>query len=263
MNGRSRTSKLAAYGATSGRVPMVQRQVIGGDGPSLDPRQGAGGEIKVVDQLPDVQVYPFGFHAIPAWPNSLTAPITSCYWYGLQSIRVRKDSGGELALISISGSMVPTNLNGYGYGLSQGSVTPARWGGPNGEGAALLVGIDLPVKRGEWTVSDCYLPGINPGIATGDANTASPGVPRKPQYLWHTKFPAGSLPLSGSTERTFIGFSFAPMLRRIPDGSRLDAALVLAAASSTAVTENQHIVGNACFQMQTAPPFAEAVFDTR
>lgn len=153
-------------------------------------------------------------------------------WYGLQRIQVTTDNDQELQINGVEAEMLPTDPDGAG-----GASSPLAWGTTAGIGAALVIGIGLPIQFGEWSSAPTLVPGIE---TTGDfANTP---LARGSSILWFASFPTGkytdATPNKWKTIKSWGAFT-----ARVTQGQTLDVALVVRRSQIHNLTGNVYGYG--------------------
>lgn len=191
-----------------------------------------GAERPLVMQFPGAQILPFHFRSIPLANPTIAAG--SSAWYGLASWRVPDDTGQQLA------------LTGYRLELSATNPTPdvdtdytvagnvAAWGTTFGTGAAIVVGLNLPVKQGVWGSGPATIPYV-------EATTVRSAF-EKPNERFVFHFAPGKIsdnpqPAVYRTNQT------TPLAVLLPNGARLDVALVVRRSQINGVTKTDGIIG--------------------
>lgn len=165
--------------------------------------------------------------------------------YGLKSVQVGRDFGSELGLFGLDATLLPPDTTGVGPARNSKVATTWCGGDKTARQAAVVVGVDLPINVGEWQGWDGPpVPGVHDG-ATGLISGQGRG-----QVLWFGHFPPGNLdPTSGPIQFRTFAKSWAPYIRRITMGQRIDVALVLQRSALTWGTEDAVICGYAAVQL--------------
>ena len=208
-------------GLTQGDRP---EQVYGDRAPdvvSTAGGRGAGGFSRrrnaLVDQFPGSRVVPASAQVIECPPSGFDAPAGTAAWYGLQEVTAGAEVGSEFSLVSIYGAMLATDpdANGGNSGVS----TARAWGNDDGTGAAIVVGVDLPVRKGEWVAARCPIPGLGIDSSADESATFS-------RLAAVFEFPPGKI--NDTTKaKLYPALSFAPAALRVFEGQRLGVAFVL------------------------------------
>lgn len=180
-------------------------------------------QLIVPENLPKFLTISFGFFGTAGQGVGLagisvptgTVATNTAAWFPLLDLDPLSRLGQQAGLFAVAGSLLPTGYNA--------TVNDQVWGSVQGCKAGIVVGTNLPIAAGAWTIAPCSLPGIM-GEGAQDATGA--------QYFWWTTFPPGSyadaIPL-----KAFAFESLAPYLADIPLGKRLQAALVVGGLSNT------------------------------
>lgn len=188
-------------------------------------RRGRANVSPVLAQLPDaLPIIPCGFAAVPI-AAGITIATGESAWFGLLDRDIDTDFILGAALHGVSLEMCSCDINGVGGGIA-GSTTPRAWGNAKGEGAAIVIGVDLPTKGKTdgttWVSAPCGFPGVD--------NVALPNLNRGTaigRTFMSFGFPPGAyndpVPYRQKWTR-----SLQPMLYRIRPGESLCVALVVA-----------------------------------
>lgn len=225
-------------GLSDDGAPTIRRPVVTGPGtlapiPRPDeplPPWRSGLRSPFTDLLPVFRPVHGWFQSIAvAAPQIATGQSA---WYGLQSVAVTLDNDQELQLNGVEAEVLPCDVDGAG-----GATSPIAWGTSAGIGAALVVGIDLPVQFGAWTSAPSMVPGVE---TTGDyANTPAA---RGSGVLWYTSLPTGkytdTVPNKWKTVKSWGAFT-----ARVTQGRRLDIALVVRRSAIHNITGNLYGYG--------------------
>lgn len=164
--------------------------------------------------------------------------------FGLRRLRPGVDFGDEFSLFSLEGAALPPDTGGNG--IPTGTFEAYAWcqSDPTARGAALVVGINLPMEPGAWSAwPGCPIPGVHAG------ETALRSPQSQSSVLWFGHLPPGALdPLATIPSRTFAR-SWAPFVKRVSMGQTLDVGLVVAGAEVPWATTNGVIVGYGALQL--------------
>ncbi len=154
--------------------------------------------------------------ALPLLPDPFNIGSTESAWFGLQRVRIPKDFGQEILLYGVSVDLAPPDTDGTGGAGAIG------WGTTRGTGAAIVIGMDLPIQLGSWRQG----PGSIPRVETG-ATTSGPLTDRR-QAAWIDTFNFPSGKLSDTTPTRLIhSRNYSPAVYRITNNHSLDVALVV------------------------------------
>jgi len=162
-----------------------------------------------------------------AYFHGIATPVTTAWtnegWYGLRSIRP-KDFGAEFAFAGCAMTLLPSDSDGGA--LTGFATTPIGWGDTRGLGAAIVVGKNLGITQGAWTDKPAYIPGIDFGDASPNANGLVTPTGSFHKYLVIQGFPTGKFRDTAPNKPPFR-WSFAPHLHRFAGADSLDVALVV------------------------------------
>lgn len=185
----------------------------------------------LVGDLPIFErVAPAYFHQIAA-PIGAVIPARCSAWYGLSSLSPGQNGLPEFGFAGCDVDMLSPDVSGTGI---TGQVNPVAgadpkavaWGDANGNGCAMVVGINLPCGVGAWSYAPADIPGMDPGVGYGAARTLGSQNGAN-DYLLVEHFPPGDLGLGTGWIRAFR--NILGSVRPVPTGSRLDIALVIGA----------------------------------
>lgn len=159
-------------------------------------------------------------------PAGIPSPgATETAWLGLIDWTPQDNGGQQFGLFGVSWSACSPDVAG-----SLGVF--AAWGNSDGSGAAVIVGRDIQAPApGTWGIRPIEL------ASFGAAGTAALTVNSRTNRVWTGYFPDGQYlgtTLGNTMRRTTIHKHFSPQIVRIPDGSRLQAALVMTGAQVAA-----------------------------
>lgn len=205
------------------------------------------------DQRPDSPVaaeYPTmitikgGFTRIPIG-SAVTIPTGQAAWYPL--VRLELGNGGRpgLAVFGLTLTMTSPDIQGSGGGLA-GTSTPLAWGNKQGEGAAVVLGTDLPTKVGQWAAGPCQEPGV---VASGNGlyNATS-----RSNEIWAATFPPGAYS-DPVPVKWIIAPSFQPYVVRFTPGRRLEVALAINGSTISGIS-SRNLYGYASVQLHVGLP---------
>lgn len=181
------------------------------------PTDGAESRSPYTNKLPIMREPIYGgFAPSILVPNGTAAAAgTNSKWFGLIDVAI-EDIGQELYLWGATFTQCSCEPDAAG--------TNQVWGDLYGNGAALVIGINLPTRGrpGVWVDGPCSIPGVEA--------TPTPIVSQSGMKLIHWEtFPPGSVNVALPTVpyKRIIPRSFAPFIYRYPYGTRLEAALVI------------------------------------
>lgn len=147
-------------------------------------------------------------------------PAGTLGWYGIRRIKVPDVTGTEIAWHGFRLAMSAPDINGIGWQaappLSMG--TPNSWGVTSGMGAALCIGLNLPMTLNAWRFNPCACAPVNIAV-TGGAGESG-GLEDRMYF----PFPAGAV---DGTGRERIVQNMTPLNILVPGGTTLDVAFVL------------------------------------
>lgn len=161
-------------------------------------------------------------------PETFVASATDTLAYCLRSYRAGRDVRDDFSVFSVDGTMLPADVAGEVPGGS-----PVAWG--TGDTATariaresgILIGINLGVEPNNWAVkNNLQLAGIS-GHTTNGTSLDRGGVP---DLIHFEKFPIGTYTEPAIREKKFSR-SFAPWVRRVPEGSSLDILFITRASA--------------------------------
>lgn len=170
----------------------------------------------IYDMLPDAETLRGGFTEL-AVTNGLSVPAGHSALYPLIDVSVDDVFGHEVGVFGVDLEQLPPDVTSSGdylaWGTTQGSIT--NYVG----GCAIVVGTDLPLQAGAWTVATVPIVGVE--TAANLVHTS-----RRDRIDWCIGFPPGSLadttPLKRSLARVF-----SPYIYRYTRMQRIQAALVV------------------------------------
>lgn len=196
---------------------------------SIMPPEPSSGQLppspRSAPRSPFTDLFPT-FDVVAAYFTSITWPIftftnTDTIAYCLRSFRAGSDVRGDFSIFSVDGTMLPPDSGG----IVPGGI-PTAWGGgdtaaPTGREVGILIGVDLGVPANTWAIrNNLRLPGI-----AGHSAQAGVSLAQQPRLIHFEKFPIGTYTEPAIREKKFSR-SFAPWVRRVPEGSSLDILLV-------------------------------------
>jgi hypothetical protein len=159
--------------------------------------------------------------------SAVTIPSGLSAWYGLNRIRVDADTAQDVLVASIQAELMSTDPDATG--ANTGAASPNDWGTAQGQGAAIVVGIDLPIELNEWTAAAYY----GPDVEAGGNDLVSQRM--LSPYMWTLGFPPGKWGAS-TLERIVVTRSFVPFVQRVTKGSSIDIALVVRGSQISGIT---------------------------
>ena len=162
------------------------------------------------------------FATLAAIPGGFTIPAGQSALFGLVNATIGETLADNQVLQASAMTMLPCNPDGVAV---NGEASPAAWGTDLGLGAAVVVGVDLPIKLGEWTGGSVYLPGVE---TAGDTRLNG-----ESKYLDHWTFPTGKIG-TAPVQKVTVPRNYAPNAFRLIEGDRLCVALVLRRATAIA-----------------------------
>jgi hypothetical protein len=225
INLRNLRRRIDGVEAITGSTPPESKQreaLVTGERTLLDAFIGAG-------------VVTCGFRNISLSSPSINPGFSA--WYGLGSWGP-DDLGGEAAFVGYSATLNPPNYSGVADGEFSNTGNIAAWGTAFGGGAAVVIGVDLPAVRGQWSSGPANVPLVEAG-AQGAAATYASGVDER--VVLH--FPPATTDLTNPVPRLVVSAQFTPLHVPITRGKRLDVALVVRRSSVHGVTKTAGITG--------------------
>lgn len=173
-------------------------------------------------------------------------------WYGLRRLKVPYDTGGEVSLSGLWARMLPPDYGAAG----NPNTTPLAWGTARGGGAAIVVGVGLPIQLGAWTSAAAYIPDLDSSSANNATLDSGRFTPPNNQIV--IPFPPGNFDSSASAPNIFAGP--IPMMGgaiRVTVNQTLDVAFVVGRQYVTGQT-NKIIYGLGDVTMFLSPVDIEA-----
>ena len=172
----------------------------------------------LVDQFPGSKVVPASAQVVGCPPAGFAAPAGQAAWFGMQEVKASGEIPSAFSLVSIYGAMLAADPDASG-GNSGLTTTARAWGNDDGTGAAIVVGVDLPVRKGEWIAARCPVPGLGIDGSADQAATFS-------RLAAVFEFPPGKID-DTTKAKLYPALSFAPAALRVFEGQRLGVAFVL------------------------------------
>lgn len=204
--------------------------------------------------FPTTFVVPAGFCLVPV-PAGLSIPQGMQAWYGLRRVTIGRDTAGELSLFGAEIEMLPPDVDGAANGV----IDRTPWGDTVGATAAIVVDINLPfTAEGAWTAAPAHIPGIE-GFAGSPPPHTRVVQPGSPGYFIVRHFPPGKFTDTTPAQKTVIS-SAAPYIMRLPEGSRLDVALVVARTYVHNLPSAKVLVGLADVRLRVGPTINDRDF---
>ncbi len=166
--------------------------------------------------FPECRTITGGFRQIDI-PSGITAAAGTSAWYPLVNMRPTDVYGGDgVVLFGVDIEFASTD-NADAAAVDAGHTD---WGSAKGMGAAIVVGSNLPIANGAWTIAPCNVPGAQDSgtIALVEANQTA--------YYFAATFPMGSwndaIPFKSRLTKSWAPYGF-----RIKLESELQVALVI------------------------------------
>lgn len=142
---------------------------------------------------------------------TLNVPTGQSAWYSLINFNPQAELGQEVVLFGGYCEQLSTNPT------PTTGVTEAAWGDEYGNGAAIVVGEDLPcAEAGNWNFAPCPVAGVDTVLSVSNS---------RGRVLWSRGFPPGKYTVGWN--RRALNMAVVPFVKRIVTGRRLCAALVL------------------------------------
>lgn len=160
----------------------------------------------ILDLFPEARTFSSSIRSLFIPSGAPLAGAQQVGWYGMASFDLVDVIGMEGALAAARFTLSPTYYN---------DPTDLQWGDKYGDGAAIIIGLNLPVREGEWSVQGCSAAAVRGTNVTRDRS-----------YIHVETFPPGSygdtLPIKATPMVHFGGG-----LHRVRATDRLDVAFVL------------------------------------
>lgn len=199
--------------------------------------------------LPTYDSWNFGAREIVIDSAAGTSPALAAgqsAFFGLGRIQVDTDTGCEVGFVGYDLQLLPTDVNGT---ATPSAGTVAAWGNTTGTGAAVVIGIGLPIVPSAWNGAIAYIPGID------NANTSNLRLPdNAPRYLCVQGYPTGAI--SDTTPNKLnVRYMSGASLVRVTRGQTLDIAIVLNSTQYTAIRAlgARVLVGHTSVILKTTP----------
>jgi len=202
--------------------PAITQQII------REQRRSRESRDQMVEDIPHYEPNVAQARQIQVTPG-LAFASGNAAWFGLRRIvSGEQPVCSEFGLEGFHIDMLSCDVDGVGFGARVGAYvagvayTALPWGDTYGTTAAIVIGVNLPMKLNGWTEAPCAVP----GIADGDAAmpVADRQVDNPPLYLDAYNFPVGKVGGDCGWLSQQVEFT---RLHRVPKGSTLDVALVL------------------------------------
>ncbi|MFN0133189.1 MAG: hypothetical protein ACKVW3_11780 [Phycisphaerales bacterium] len=194
---------------------------------------------KLLNILPPQRVISCFEHeiVIPASTDFGPSATPLSAWWGIESINVPDETGEQLAWAGYDLELLPTDSQGSANTPTGGAASSTGWGATNGLGAAIVIGVNLPITRKTWSFAPAYVPGLEGAAAGLDLSSPKSG----PEYHAWT-FPTGKY--SDTTpNKLYLPKSFLPSVVPLPNGARLDVALVVRRSQLGTVSGGRYTSG--------------------
>lgn len=197
----------------------------------------------LTDLFPTFDTISAYFTSIPV-DGSFQTSAGSAGVFGLQSVTAGE--GGVPQEFSVFG--VEATLYSPDVGAAIGTL-PLAWGAgdsPNlSRNCAIIVGINLPIQQGSWTA---WVPPGVPGISTGSGSTLS-GAQKTAKPFFYANFPPGSSSTLTNCRVLQKSRNWAPFVKRVTQGQRLDVGFVVGHGCVPAWSESNNLNGFADVQI--------------
>jgi hypothetical protein len=219
--------------------PATWHNYAVGRGPIPDPPAGVrvGAERPILSQFPALFSLPFWLRNAPTTGATFSASV-DC-WYGIAEWRVPQDTRGQVAWIGTRATLGPCDpspgTNDLDYPTA---ANRCAWGTTMGTGAALVIGCNLPATTGVWTSGPGTVPLVSAQAAV-DASLQGGQQAATQNTVFH--FATGNWGLSPlpTIERYT---TTSPMAVILPDGARLQVALVVRSPFISGQTKSDGVV---------------------
>ncbi len=175
------------------------------------------------DLFPSFDIVSAWFTSIPSPPVGFGPDPDESVVYCLRTVRAGGEIPNDFAVFSVAMTMLPPDS----AGVVPGPATGINWGigdtvAPTSRDVGILVGINLGVPANTWALKRVPLPGVMP---IEDYSAVSLPRNKPPGLIHYEKFPIGTYTEPAIREKV-VSRSFAPWVRRVPEGSSLDILLV-------------------------------------
>lgn len=162
-----------------------------------------------------------GFERIPVPASYGGADPTTSHWFPIVDVDIGQMFGQDVYLFKMKYTQLPTDNDTAGGRASD----EVLWGDATGTNAAIVVGVNL-FPAGQTTIfrAPCPLPGVGTSITRN-----------LKRFIDHQYFPGGAFTDAFKWSRT-LTVTTSPVVVRLPQASRLQAAVVISGASTGNVT---------------------------
>ena len=220
--------------------------VVGGSGVAQGPDM-ADFVSRLPYEFPEFLSVPFGFTQIPVIAAAAISS-SQCAMFGLGSIGTSGSPDGigqEFFLAGYDVTLCPGDVTGIGS-RTAGNAGALAWGNRSGDGYAyLVIGVNLSVPKGQWSISQAPYPGLgdsNSGLLLSDAYAADRiAIPFPAGEYTHTAATAGAQITRESSK--------SPLCLRVAGTQRLDIAFCIGAAYWPAAGNSGNFYGYAFGQV--------------
>lgn len=175
-----------------------------------------GAERPLLAQFPGSLYLRFGFRNVPM-PNPLPAIGTAAAYYGLASWRVPDDLGQQAALVGYRIEIGPNDATAPIFG--EFGAAGSAWGSKDGSGGALVIGLDLGSKVGQFSEA----PNV-PFTTVWSAGNQC-WAPQNAGQVQVFHCPPGSFDNDPYPRAVYINQT-TPLALLLPSGAQLDVAFV-------------------------------------
>lgn len=195
----------------------------------------------LVQQFPQCITYQFGFRSIPLANPSIDANAHA--WYKLASV-TPDELGTQFFWMGYRCEMNAPDVDGVGDDTFNAPGDSQAWGNASGDGAAIVIGLNLPGTLGQWSSGPATTPFV--GVTQGRYQ-------RLNDNRIVLSFPTGKY---NDTPRPAILRSnqTTPLAHLVRQGRSLDVSLVLARGFVNGVTKTNGIVGRVFGDLILAGP---------
>lgn len=209
-----------------------------------------GAERPLLMQFPGGLWLAFSMRNVPVQAPSIAAG--SSAWYGLASWSIPDDLP-QAALCGYRIEAGPTNPTPAADADYSSTANMAAWGNTSGTGAALVIGLNLPVQAGAWSSGPANVPFVEPPGA-GANTTRSTATDRLIFHFAPGKLEDSPLPMIYRSNQS------TPVAVLLPAGARLDVALVVRRSSVHGVVKSIGIVGRVYGELLVASTLTRGDF---